>query len=46
MDIGSGIAIAGVWIGAAIFGGSDSVTNVGALYGVAIATVITVIVLV
>lgn len=41
MDIGSGIAIAGVWIFAGIMGHSDSVTAPGLLMAIAIAAAVT-----
>ena len=43
MDIGTGIAIAGVWIFAGIFGASKVVTSIGVYIGIAIAIAVTVL---
>ena len=42
MDIGTGIAIAGVWLFAAIIGSSPNVTSIGTYISIAIAIGITI----
>lgn len=41
MSIGTGIAIAGVWVFAAVFGASPSVTGGGALLAIVVAAIVT-----
>ena len=43
MDIGTGIAIAGVWVFAGMLWTSKQVTGVGALFGIVCAIFVTVV---
>lgn len=44
MDIGTGIAIAGVWVFAGMIGASKSVTGYGALLTIVVAGLVTVLI--